>query len=267
VPVVDFDAGLVCTPDTAKMEVLRYLLSRGKHVLVEKPLLAADEQQLRELGDMARSTGAACYTAYNHRFEPHIRSLKRILDAGTLGDVYLVRMFYGNGTAMDVRRSSWRDRASGVLADLGSHLLDMTLFLFGSGVGKFELWNASRFENRAFDHVIFGCKGQPTMVCEATLVSWRNTFTLDVMGKHGSAHINGLSKWGPSTLIVRKRVLPSGVPDEEVRRLKCSDPTWAEEYAHFKRLCATGSSNLENDVWISAVLRGLGRAGGVDLSE
>ena len=47
------------------------------------------------------------------------------------GKVYFARFFYGNGTALEVKHSEWRDRGLGVLPDLGSHLLDMTLFLFG----------------------------------------------------------------------------------------------------------------------------------------
>jgi hypothetical protein len=35
------------------------------------------------------------------------------------------------------------------------------------------------------------------------------------------------------------------------------DPTWALEYAHFKRLCGRGESNTDNDVWINEVLKEL----------
>src|SRR6185436_16249766 len=66
-----FDAALICTPDPAKIALMEYFLSHGKHVLVEKPLLSAKEGDLARLAELARSTGAACYTAYNHRFEPH----------------------------------------------------------------------------------------------------------------------------------------------------------------------------------------------------
>jgi hypothetical protein len=36
------------------------------------------------------------------------------------------------------------------------------------------------------------------------------------------------------------------------------DPTWAIEYDHFRKLCATGLSNIDNDIWINETLRGLG---------
>lgn len=257
VPLDCFDAGLVCTPDQVKLSLLEYLLARGKHVLVEKPMLVADDKQLYRLGDMASSNGAVCYTAYNHRFEPHIIRLKTLLDSGTLGTIYLARFFYGNGTARDVRLSPWRDKGLGVLPDLGSHLLDMALFLFGDTVGPFEVWSFNRFENQSFDHVLFGSNSKPVLEMEATLLSWRNTFSADVFGELGTAHIHCLCKWGPSVFTIRKRVLPSGKPDQEMHTLECSDPTWAAEYEYFKQLCETGQSNLKNDVWINSALNDL----------
>ena len=254
VPLDSYDAALVCTPDQTKLDILRYLLSHGKHVLVEKPLLSTDPEQFHRLGETARSTGAACYTAYNHRFEPHIMRLKGLLDQGELGDIYLAKFFYGNGTALDVRNSPWRDQGLGVLSDLGSHLLDLTLFLFGQRDGKFEPWAFNRFESKAFDHFLFGSAGKPVLELEVTLLSWRNTFTVDVFGQLGSAHINGLCKWDLSTLAVRKRVFPSGKPEEHVQTAEGPDPTWASEYEHFRELCRTGGTNIQNDIWINSAL-------------
>jgi predicted dehydrogenase len=258
VPLDSFDGAFVCTPDQVKFELLEYLLSQGKHVLVEKPLLAESNDQIRHLLHLARSTAAVCYTAYNHRFEPHIVRLKELLDTGELGTIYLARFFYGNGTARDVRSSPWRDQGTGVLPDLGSHLLDMVLFLFGQPEGQFEPWSFNHFENRAFDHFIFGSTGGwPVLELEATLLSWRNTFTVDVYGEFGSAHIHCLCKWGPSTFTVRKRVFPSGKPNQDAVVIECPDPTWGAEYDYFKRLCQTGGTNLENDLWINSVLNDL----------
>ena len=258
VPLPRFDAALVCTPDNVKVELLTYLLSHGKHVLVEKPLLI-DADQAQRLKQLAQSSGAACYTAYNHRFEPHVMTLRRLLDQRIVGDVYLARGFYGNGTACDVKESLWRDHGLGVLSDLGSHLLDLALFWFGDAVGPFELWQGSRFENQAWDHVLFGAKGKPTLILEGSLLSWKNTFTVDVIGALGSAHIRGLCKWGPSTLTIRTRVLPSGRPQERIERIEQPDSTWRAEYAHFQQLCRTGVTTLDHDRWIATTLMEMAR--------
>ena len=265
VPLDTYDAALLCTPDRTKFEALEYLLGNGKHILVEKPLLTEDESRLAQLLTLAGRNRATCYTAYNHRFEPHLVRIKQILDNGALGKVYLCRMFYGNGTAMDVNRSPWRDHAGGALTDIGSHLLDLTLFFFGKSPREFELWAGNRFENRSFDHVLFGSSGAPMLEFEGTMVSWRNTFTLDIFGEHGSAHVFCLCKWGPSTLTIRQRVLPSGRPKEQVETIEMKDPTWAIEYEHFKSLCTTGASNTENDLWINATLKKLTADAGEEL--
>lgn len=261
VPPGDFDAALVCTPDAAKGDLLRELLAGGKSVLVEKPLIADTAEELTAIASLAKAGDAVCYTAYNHRFEPHFVRMKRTIESGVLGEVYSCRMFYGNGTARLVRESAWRDQGSGVLHDLGSHLLDTALYWFGQATAPFRVVARRSFENRAPDHVVFVSDGTPLLQMEATLLSWRNHFTADVFAEKGSAHIRSLCKWGPSTFTLRDRRLPSGRPDEQSETLVQPDPTWDAEYRYFSALCSDpagcGYGNIENDVWINATLREL----------
>lgn len=259
VPLSSYDAALLCIPDEAKLELIAYLLSNGKHLLVEKPLFAADSADLMRLKDLSEQNHAVCYTAYNHRFEPHFVRMKQVLDSGSLGKVYCVRMFYGNGTARLVKDSAWRDQGAGVLPDLGSHLLDTALFWFGKPAAQFENYSCNRFENKSFDHFSCGANGSPVLQLEMTLLNWRNHFYADVFAEKGSAHIQSLCKWGPSTFTLRDRKLPSGRPDEEAVTLVQPDPTWELEYQHFKHLCAGGDSNIDNDIWINTVLNDLTR--------
>ncbi len=259
VPPETYDAALVCTPDDTKIELVTHLLSHGKHLLVEKPLFARDNDQLETLANMARAKGAVCYTAYNHRFEPHFVRMKQLIESGRLGKIYRVRMFYGNGTARLVRNSPWRDQGAGVLPDLGSHLLDTARFWFGDLGDDFHVVSADCHENRAPDHVVIASKtSSPKLELEMTLLSWRNHFTCDVFAERGSAHIRSLCKWGPTTFSHRLRVLPSGRPPEENVTLVQEDPTWALEYAHFKNLCRSGTvPNLSNDIWLNGLLHRL----------
>jgi predicted dehydrogenase len=259
VPVSNYDAALVCTPDEAKLELLEYLLGQGKHVLVEKPLIA-DDAAIARLEKLSSDNRAACYVAYNHRFEPHFIRMRDLLALGELGRIYRCRMFYGNGTARLVRESEWRDQGTGVLDDLGSHLLDTARFWFDDIGEDFHIVSSDRFENRAPDHVVFvSGSSHPRLEFEMTLLSWRNHFTADVFGERGSAHIRSLCKWGPSEFVYYTRVLPSGRPLEDTQVLTQEDPTWALEYAHFKALCAERRpSSLANDLWLNRVLRKLG---------
>jgi predicted dehydrogenase len=182
--------------------------------------------------------------------------MRELVRSGSLGRVYRCRMFYGNGTARLVRDSAWRDQGAGVLPDLGSHLLDTARFWFGDIGEDFQVISVNRFENRAPDHVVIGSEiARPKLELEMTLLSWRNHFTCDVLAEHGTAHIESLCKWGPTTFTRRTRVLPSGRPPEESATLVQADPTWAVEYEHFKRLVAQrATTDLSNDRWLLRVL-------------
>ena len=169
-------------------------------------------------------------------------------------------MFYGNGTARLVRESEWRDQGPGVLPDLGSHLLDTAKFWFGDVEKAFDVISVNCFENQAPDHVIIGSRETvPKLELEMTLLNWRNHFTCDLFAENGTAHIQSLCKWGPTTFTLRKRVLPSGRPPEESETLVQDDPTWALEYRYFKDLCTQSvSTDLSTDRWLNHSLAMLG---------
>jgi scyllo-inositol 2-dehydrogenase (NADP+) len=257
VPVESYDAVLACIPDQPKTELLRYCLLNGKHVLVEKPLWVECDDDIVALERLARERRVVLYTAYNHRFEPHFVQMRDLVNSGELGRIYSCRMFYGNGTARLVRDSLWRDGGAGVLADLGSHLLDTCRFWFGNQLGEFTVSASHRFENRAPDHVIISAEhGAPRIELEMTLCMWRNHFTCDILAEKGTAHIESLCKWGPSKFTVRKRILPAGRPQEHHATLVQSDPTWQAEYAYFKSLVESGAqTDLGTDFWLQANLR------------
>lgn len=262
IPIENYDAALVCTPDDAKLSLLRYLLGHGKHVLVEKPLLVPTTTDLLGLKEICDANRAVCYTAYNHRFEPHFERMRDLVTSGVLGRIFRARLFYGNGTARLVRDSVWRDSEAGVLPDLGSHLLDTVEFWFGRKRYDFRVASTRCYENRAPDHVVLMADGhpdtEPDIELEMSLLSWRNSFFADVIGENGSAHISSLCKWGPSSFTYRERILPSGRPHEEPVTLAQDDPTWDAEYRHFKQLCAAREeSDFSTSIWINEELRRL----------
>ena len=147
------------SPTSPRSTSSTYCIGNGKHVLVEKPLWAKHESEITALETLARRNGVVCYTAYNHRFEPHFVRMRDLIASGELGAIYRCRMFYGNGTARLVRDSAWRDQGAGVLPDLGSHLLDTCRFWFGDIGDEFRVVGVHRFENRAPDHVVIASRG------------------------------------------------------------------------------------------------------------
>lgn len=257
VPIDAYDAALVCTGDQPKIKIIEYLIKNGKHILVEKPLLTTNVKLLNDLKHQAQKSGVVCYTAYNHRFEPHFINMANAIKENRIGKIYSVRLFYGNGTARLVRESNWRDKGAGVLTDLGSHLLDTLDFWFNDiGNIDFNVVGAFKHENHSFDHVILHNKsGKISIQLEMSMLSWRNTFECNIYGELGSLHINSLCKWGPSDFIERNRILPSGRPKEKIITELKPDPTWLLEFNHFCELCNRGdNSTLNKDIWINDVL-------------
>tara|TARA_Y100000588_G_C14237518_1_gene917992 strand:- start:420 stop:1346 length:927 start_codon:yes stop_codon:yes gene_type:complete len=253
VPLESFDAALCCIPDEPKYEVVSYFLKNKKHVLVEKPLWVTNLNLIQNLQKLAIENEVQCYTAYNHRFEPHFQAMRNIIKEGELGKIYRCRLFYGNGTARLVKESAWRDCGAGVLPDLASHLLDTILFWFDVPDTKFKVISSSCFENNSPDHIIITCEESlPKFELEITLLQWKNHFTCDIFAENGSAHIDSLCKWGPASLIKRKRILPSGKPAETITTLLNADPTWKLEYDWFLNLCQSGKpADLSNDLWLA----------------
>lgn len=256
IPLDSYDAALLCVPDKPKIGLLTYLLKNKKHALVEKPLWSESSEELESLQRLANDNATICYTAYNHRFEPHFINMKKLIESGDLGRIYSCRMFYGNGTASLVKASQWRDQGAGVLPDLGSHLLDTARFWFGDLTSQFDLVSSNNFENVAPDHVVLLSQSERfRLELEMTLLMWRNHFTCDILAEEGSAHIESLCKWGPSKFTKRMRIKPSGRPTEEVLTLVQEDPTWEAEYAFFKNLCrSTAGSSFDNDIWLNSTI-------------
>ena len=257
VPLNIFESALVCTPDSQKNEIISYLLENKKNVLVEKPLLDSKKIKLYELEELSKKKNVICYTAYNHRFEPHFINFKKFIDSKKLGKHYFLRMFYGNGTARLVKDSAWRDQEGGVVNDLASHILDTYLFWFKDKNLDLKVYQRSNFENDSPDHMVFGSLGNFKISIEISMISWRNHFFADLFSEKGSIHISSLCKWGPSTFISRKRKLPSGIPFERKKIIVQEDPTWFLEYKYFKKICKKKISNLDNDIWIQSKLKNL----------
>jgi scyllo-inositol 2-dehydrogenase (NADP+) len=246
-----YDAAVVATPNDVKLDLIRYFLDRGKHVLIEKPLMLS-----REIADdlVRRSArhGAVWYTSYNFRFEPNVVALRRHLRAGAIGRVYRARMFYGNGTAGNIA-GTWRDSRFGVLEDMASHLIDLAGFLFERFGAEFQVWDRRGYELKGVDHCLLATVDR-SIVIECSFLSWRNRWRIEVTGERGALEMDGLTKWGESRLVLLRRQFPSGPPEESREVAHGPDPTWAADLAHFEEAATSGVTSCDNDLWISRTI-------------
>tara|TARA_B100000700_G_scaffold319862_1_gene415946 strand:- start:3310 stop:4236 length:927 start_codon:yes stop_codon:yes gene_type:complete len=237
VPVNLYNTVILCVPDNKKIKIIQYCINNKKNVLVEKPLLFNNIKEINSVKKHAIKNKVLIYTAYNHRFEPNIVKMKKLLESKKLGKIHSCKIFYGNGTAKLVKKSKWRDQGQGVITDIGSHLLDITNFWFKNKFKNYKLIVSNKFENKSPDHAIIIANSKKSFLnLEMSLCSWKNSFRCDVYAQKGSAHIDSFCKWGTSYFSYKKRVYPSGKPKEYNSKIRISDPTWLLEYKHFKKI-------------------------------
>ena len=237
VPLDIYDTVFICVPDSEKLKIVEYCIKNKKHCLIEKPFLVKNTKILNKLDKLSKKNKVICYIAYNHRFEPGLLNIKKIMKSKKLGKIYKCRMFYGNGTSLLVKRSKWRDKGKGVITDIGSHLFNLCFFWFGKRIKNIKVSEISSFEYSSPDYanIIFRID-KITINLEMTLCMWKNSFNCDIIGSKGSLHMNSLCKWSDSIFTQRKRKYPSGYPSEKTIVYKKGDPTWKAEYLFFKKL-------------------------------
>jgi len=239
----------VCTPEEQKFNIIKKLLNKNIHVLVEKPIIFKSKED-QEILKILKNKKSTLYTAYNHRFEPNIVTAKHILDKKELGQIYYVNLYYGNGTAQ-LWKNNWREKnLYSIIYDLGVHLLDIFDFLFEFYPKKFNTNFREKNELKCFDFFSFSSKEKFLCNFSTSIINWRNTFKADIIGSKGSLHIDCLCKWGPSTLTLRKRKFPSGKPLENIKIIKKDDPTWELEERYFKNFSKKNLTNFKNDLTI-----------------
>lgn len=127
----DIDLVVIAAPNAEHHPLARDALAAGKHVVVDKPF-TLDAAQARELAALAQSSGRLLSAYQNRRFDADFRTLRELLASGELGrPVYFESHF--DRFRPEVR-DRWREQAvpgAGLWGDLGSHLVDQALQLFG----------------------------------------------------------------------------------------------------------------------------------------
>ena len=128
----DIDLIVITTPSTNHFKFIKEALLAGKHVVVEKPFTPYS-READELIDLAKEQGKMLSVFHNRRWDGDFLTIREMLQNNMLGNL-IEAEFRWEGFSPTINPESWRDSSavgSGVLYDLGVHLLDQALCLFG----------------------------------------------------------------------------------------------------------------------------------------
>jgi predicted dehydrogenase len=129
----ELDLVVVASPNRTHVPLALAALRAGLPVVVDKPL-AATSADARRVVDEARTRGLLLSVFQNRRWDGDFLTLRRLLAEGALGTVHRFESRFERWRPEP--KPGWRERgdpaeAGGVLFDLGSHLVDQALVLFG----------------------------------------------------------------------------------------------------------------------------------------
>ncbi len=123
---------IVNTPNYTHYDYTRKALEAGKHVILEKPFTVTEAEGL-ELIALAAKVGKKLTSFQSRRFDSDYRTVKRVVDSGVLGKIVEAEFHYDRYTptlSPKVHKET-PGPGRGLLYDLGSHLIDQALQLFG----------------------------------------------------------------------------------------------------------------------------------------
>ena len=128
----------VCTPNRSHSFITVDALEAGKHVMCEKPM-AINSAEAKKMLDAAARTGKKLSIGYQSRFRDDAQYMKKEAEEGTFGDIY-----YAKATALRRRAvPTWGvflneyEQGGGPLIDIGTHALDLTLWMMNNYKPKY----------------------------------------------------------------------------------------------------------------------------------
>ncbi len=131
----EIDVVHICSPNYLHYSQSVQAINAGKHVVCEKPLTVTAEQSA-ELVKLAKASKLACAVNYNLRYYPVNHEARETVRSGELGKIHAIHGAYLQDWLLYPTDWNWRllSKEGGVLcavADIGSHWMDMVMFITG----------------------------------------------------------------------------------------------------------------------------------------
>jgi len=123
---------VVASPNETHFPLAKAALEAGKHVVVDKPMCVSTNEA-RTLIELAKASGRLLIPFHNRRWDSDFLTVRKLIDSGKLGRVLLYEAHWDRFRPKVAER--WREKprpGAGLLFDLGPHMIDQALLLFGT---------------------------------------------------------------------------------------------------------------------------------------
>lgn len=149
----NIDLIIVTLPNTEHFEIAKRSLIAGKHVIVEKPFTTTLEEATA-LINISKEEGKLLSVFHNRRYDGDFLTIKQIINSGKLGKIKEFESHFDRFRP-STNSKLWRESnlpGSGILFDLGSHLIDQAVQLFGMPNEVYADVYSQRDEGLVDDH-------------------------------------------------------------------------------------------------------------------
>ncbi|MFC7441361.1 oxidoreductase [Laceyella putida] len=222
---------VITTPNETHFPYAKRALLSGKHVVVEKPFVI-DVAEADELIALAEKQNRILSVYHNRRFDSDFLTVKQAIKQGLLGDIYTYEAHYDR--YRPEVRNRWREQdvpGAGLLYDLGPHLIDQALQLFGMPQTVYADLLIQRPQAQVNDyfHLILGYESGLRAILHGSCLVKSAGPRYQVHGGLGSLIKHGMD------------------PQEDMLKLgmKPGDPGWGQEDAHFQASIDTTVQGVE----------------------
>ncbi|AIZ62645.1 oxidoreductase [Hymenobacter sp. DG25B] len=147
---------VVNTPNNTHVEFARQALLAGKHVLLEKPV-ATTVAEIRELYVLSRRVNRHLLPYQNRRWDSDFQLVRQVVESGQLGRLVEVH-FRFDRYKLALNKKTFKENpipGSGLLYDLGPHLLDQVISLFGPPQHSYKALSSYRPGSKVDDYFTF----------------------------------------------------------------------------------------------------------------
>lgn len=181
------DLIVIPTPNDTHFPLAQQAMAAGKHVVVDKPFTVT-VSQAQQLQQQAERSGLLLSVFHNRRWDSDFLTLKALLKAGSLGNIVYFESHFDR--FRPEIRQRWREQGgagSGMWYDLGPHLIDQTLQLFGMPKTLFADFGELRPNSQSVDyfHALLNYDHH-RVVLHATVLAASGTARYIVHGTQGS---------------------------------------------------------------------------------